>query len=96
MPHRVAADSLRTDRVRTHLAPSRDQRHEARHLAALDVTCHRLVGAVEPRPGPSSGAQRLLLSFVSLQRLNTELRCRVPTPAHTPQRYYQCLMYVGL
>jgi hypothetical protein len=54
-PHRVAsADRLHADRIDMCFAAPTDQRDEARHITALDMTGHDVVHALEPRPGQPS------------------------------------------
>jgi len=59
-PHRVlAAERLDADRIDVRLAAPADERDEAWHPAALDVTGHGLAHAGEPRFGQSGRARGL-------------------------------------
>src|SRR5262249_19771220 len=64
-PHRrVAAGRQRPNRVDVHLTPPADQRHETGQRAALDVACHHLVHAAEPRSRQSSTHDLLTPSWL--------------------------------
>ena len=60
-PHRVAAaDRLRADRIDARLAAPAGERDDTGRVAALDVPGHDAAHPVEPRPGESPAAHRLL------------------------------------